>query len=226
MCTKPLINDGIIGRPMPKPGEHIVTEDAYIRYHLTVSPRSHHLEDYVYAVVDRWEWLNDLAEKQYPKDAPRNLEGDTLELYKDEVGIVLGTEDAVELMTPERGYPSMPGNVICTPKEELSTSSWKARGLPTDAAARKATPVYSGFMKYFPLAMAEVARLSMKGNEQHNPGQPLHWDRSKSGDELDAAMRHGLEAGTIDTDGERHSAKFAWRAMANLEKELEAANGA
>lgn len=95
--------------------------------------------------------------------------------------------------------------------------------LTTDAKERKATPVYSGFVKYFPQAMAAVAVLSAAGNEQHNPGKPLHWDRSKSGDELDAAMRHLLEAGTIDTDGIRHSAKLAWRAMANLEKELERA---
>lgn len=94
--------------------------------------------------------------------------------------------------------------------------------IPTDAKARKALPVYSGFVKYFPDAMIAVAHLSMVGNEQHNPGKPLFWDRSKSGDELDACMRHLMEAGTIDTDGVRHSAKAAWRAMANLQKELEA----
>lgn len=97
--------------------------------------------------------------------------------------------------------------------------------LPTDAQERKNIPVYSGFVKYFPLAMIAVAELSKKGNDQHNPGKPLHWDRSKSGDETDALMRHLLEAGTIDTDGIRHSAKVAWRAMANLEKELEAERG-
>ena len=53
-------------------------------------------------------------------------------------------------------------------------------------------------------------------------GKPLHWDRMKSGDELDALMRHLFEAGKIDTDGQRHSAKVCWRALANLEKELEA----
>lgn len=98
--------------------------------------------------------------------------------------------------------------------------------LTTDAAERKASPVYSGFVKYFPLAMVEVARCSKAGNDQHNPGTPLHWDRSKSGDELDACMRHLMEAGGIDTDGVRHSTKAAWRAMANLEKELEAARKA
>lgn len=86
---------------------------------------------------------------------------------------------------------------------------------------RKNTPVYSGVLKYFPLALQEIARVSKAGNDQHNPGKPLHWDRSKSGDELDALTRHLLEAGQIDTDGQRHSAKLAWRALSNLQKELE-----
>lgn len=96
--------------------------------------------------------------------------------------------------------------------------------LPTDAKARKDIPIYSGFIKYFPLAMAAVAELSRKGNDQHNPGKPLHWDRSKSGDELDALMRHLVDeaAGTsVDTDGVLHLTKTAWRAMAALQKVLE-----
>lgn len=93
--------------------------------------------------------------------------------------------------------------------------------LPTDPKERKDVPIYSGVIKYFPDALAAIAELSRKGNDQHNPGKPLHWDRSKSGDELDALMRHLVEAGTIDTDGVRHSAKVAWRALANLQKEIE-----
>lgn len=96
--------------------------------------------------------------------------------------------------------------------------------LPTDAKQRKDVPIYSGVLKYFPNALAAVAACSKAGNDQHNPGKPLHWDRSKSGDELDALTRHLMEAGTVDTDGIRHSAKVAWRALANLEKELEKAN--
>lgn len=91
----------------------------------------------------------------------------------------------------------------------------------SEAQSRKDTPVFSGVLQYFPKALAEVARVSRIGNEQHNPGSPLHWDRSKSGDELDALTRHLMDAGTLDTDGTRHSAKVAWRALANLEKELE-----
>ena len=86
---------------------------------------------------------------------------------------------------------------------------------------RKQTPIYSGVLKYFPDAIREVAQCSFVGNEQHNPNTPLHWDRSKSGDELDALTRHLLEAGTMDSDGIRHSAKVAWRALANLQKEIE-----
>ncbi len=109
------------------------------------------------------------------------------------------------------------GNPRCAPSAEGSAV------LPSDAAARKQVPIYSGVLNYFPRALAAVAAVSVVGNEQHNPGKPLHWDRSKSGDELDALTRHLMEAGTVDVDGLRHSAKLAWRALANLEKELEAA---
>jgi hypothetical protein len=91
------------------------------------------------------------------------------------------------------------------------------------AQERKERPLYSGVLKYFPDALLEVAHTSYKGNEQHHPGQPLHWDRSKSTDEADACARHLMQAGTLDTDGVRHSAKAAWRALALLQKEIEAA---
>ena len=93
--------------------------------------------------------------------------------------------------------------------------------LPTDASERKTIPIATGFIDYFPLAIIAVAELSRIGNDQHNPGKPLHWDRSKSGDESDALMRHFLQRGTVDTDKVRHSTKVAWRALALLQKELE-----
>ena len=86
---------------------------------------------------------------------------------------------------------------------------------------RKERPIFSGVLRYFPDALLEVAYTSWIGNEQHNPGQPLHWDRTKSKDEADALVRHLLEAGTLDTDGVRHSAKLCWRALALLQKEIE-----
>ena len=87
---------------------------------------------------------------------------------------------------------------------------------------RKEFPVATGVLDYFPDAIMTVSRVSFIGNQQHNPGKPLHWDRSKSTGEADALLRHFIQRGTIDTDGVRHSAKVAWRALALLQKEIEA----
>ncbi len=98
--------------------------------------------------------------------------------------------------------------------------------IKSKAQKRKDIPVFSGVLNYFPDAILAIASCSKKGNDQHNPNKPLHWDRSKSGDEKDALTRHLIESGTIDTDGIRHSTKVAWRSLANLQKELEEAGEA
>ena len=92
--------------------------------------------------------------------------------------------------------------------------------LPNDHAERKGTPIATGVLDYFPRALAEIARVSKAGNDQHNPGTPLHWDKTKSLDHADCIVRHLLDRGTVDSDGQRHSAKVAWRALALLETEL------
>ena len=97
--------------------------------------------------------------------------------------------------------------------------------LPTSAEARKATPITTGVLDYFPAALAEVARVSRAGSEQHNPGEPVRWARDKSFDHADCISRHLMERGTRDSDGTRHSAKLAWRALALLQEELEAEAG-
>lgn len=94
-------------------------------------------------------------------------------------------------------------------------------GLTDDPKERKDTPMCTGVIDYFPDALAEVSRVSKAGNDQHNPGQPLHWDKSKSTDEADSLVRHLIQRGTLDTDGMRHSAKVAWRALALLQREIE-----
>ncbi len=93
--------------------------------------------------------------------------------------------------------------------------------LPTVAAERKEYPIVTGVLDYFPDAIAEVAHVSWYGSQQHNPGAPMHWDRSKSTDEADALARHLVDRGTLDSDGLRHTAKVAWRALALLQKEIE-----
>ena len=93
--------------------------------------------------------------------------------------------------------------------------------LPSDATERKALPICTGVLDYFPRALAAVAACSKKGNDQHNPGQPLHWAKEKSTDHADCIVRHLLDRGTVDSDGILHSTKVAWRALALLEIELE-----
>lgn len=89
----------------------------------------------------------------------------------------------------------------------------KEVGLPEEAEARKAIPVYTAFVRYFPDAIVEVAKQSVKGNLQHNTPDKIWWDKSKSTDELDSLMRHLIEEDWV---------AVAWRAMANLQRECDA----
>lgn len=91
-----------------------------------------------------------------------------------------------------------------------------------DKQARKERPMARGCLDYFPDALAEVAHVSLVANEQHNPGEPLHWAKEKSTDEADALLRHLVDRGKIDNDGLRHSAKVAWRGLALLQREIDA----
>lgn len=112
-------------------------------------------------------------------------------------------------------------DILDGPPATTSSSTSAKQYLPSGAAERKRIPLYSGLVKYFPDALVAVASLSYIGNQQHNPGAKLHWDRTKSQDQEDTLLRHLFEAGTVDSDGVRHSTKVAWRALALLQLELE-----
>ena len=106
-------------------------------------------------------------------------------------------------------------------KEEEALGS---RLFSDDAATRKGFPVFTGVFMYFPDAIAAVANVSKLGNDQHNPGQPLHWAREKSTDQMDTASRHMMDHGTgftKDSDGAYHLAKAAWRILAELQLTIE-----
>lgn len=107
----------------------------------------------------------------------------------------------------------------CAGQSELLS---QRAGRTTTPTVRKTFPVATGVLDYFPDAIKAIANCSYVGNQQHNPGSQLHWDRSTSTDEADAMIRHFIERGTVDSDGVRHSTKVAWRALALLQKELEA----
>lgn len=101
--------------------------------------------------------------------------------------------------------------------------------LPRDSATRKEYPIYSGVIRYFPAALAEVARVSKIGNDKHNQGQEMHHARGKSLDHADCQVRHMIdaaEAGGRDADGVPELAYKAWRALAELQEWLEKNDGA
>lgn len=72
-------------------------------------------------------------------------------------------------------------------------SAPKILTLPTDSATRKEYPVLSGCIKYFPAALAGVAKVSKAGNDKHNPGEELHHARGKSMDHGDCIVRHLMD---------------------------------
>lgn len=95
--------------------------------------------------------------------------------------------------------------------------------LPTDDRMRKMVRAFQGFVCYFPDATALVAYLSKVANEQHNPGEPMHWAKEKSQEELDSLMNHLMDLASKgelsqDSDGVLDAIKVAWRGMANLQR--------
>lgn len=98
--------------------------------------------------------------------------------------------------------------------------------LPPDSKSRKEFPLYSGVMKYFPDALLAISHVSYVGNVQHNgPNAPLHWAKEKSADEPDALSRHLVELAAgqkLDTDGVPLLWKVGWRALAFIQRSIEA----
>ena len=90
--------------------------------------------------------------------------------------------------------------------------------LPTDSAERKGVPLHAGVMRYFPAALAAVARVSKAGNDKHNgKGSPLQHTRGLSMDHADCILRHlmDMEEQPIDPiSGLPEVFNVAWRALA------------
>lgn len=107
---------------------------------------------------------------------------------------------------------------IPTPRE-----AWFDMYLTNDKQARKEAPLARGLFGYFPNACLHVAHVSFVANAQHNPGEPMQWAVGKSQDEPDCELRHMLDAmgaSAFDDDGLLHKAKKAWRAIADLERDI------
>ena len=101
----------------------------------------------------------------------------------------------------------------------ITSTGRSSQAEASDAEERKATPVYSGVIKYFPDAIREISKVSFNGTKQHHPDKDMFWDKTKSTDHSDSMMRHLMdhEDNPIDDDGGLHLAKCAWRALANLQ---------
>lgn len=93
-----------------------------------------------------------------------------------------------------------------------------------DHATRKATPLYAGVHRYFPAALAGVARVSLSGSRQHHGSESLWDDRTKSNDDADCLLRHLRDSEIGDgMDGDvPHIDKVAWRALRLAQKWHEA----
>ncbi len=102
---------------------------------------------------------------------------------------------------------------------ELTKRTSSQAILSTDSVERKNTPMYSGLLMYFPLALAAVARHSKRSNDKHNKGEPLHWSREKSDDHMDCIIRHATDVEHYNADiGEYEEAcALAWRSLAKLQ---------
>jgi|ERR1017187_3613876 hypothetical protein len=97
--------------------------------------------------------------------------------------------------------------------------------LPTDNAKRKGLPLWDYLFNYFFDAFMAEVDVAVKGNQQHNPGESLHWAREKSTDQLNTALRHQADYAQgqkKDTDGCWHLAKAIWRLKAQLQLDIEA----
>jgi hypothetical protein len=138
------------------------------------------------------------------------------------IGVAANCSHSVH--TPFIGEPAPSPAIPAAKGSPLPAHLTLVPRLPSQPEARKAMPIATGVIDYFPDALMDVAALSKIGNDQHNPGLPLHWSRGKSDDHPDCLMRHFIDRGTLDTDGVRHSAKVAWRALAILQLEIEKAN--
>jgi hypothetical protein len=109
--------------------------------------------------------------------------------------------------------------------------------LPTDSLERKNYPIHRGCLRYFPAALAGVAKTSKLGNDKHNLGEEMHHDRNKSMDHGDCVMRHlmdvedllsALQRGDANTTAQdvlNEVNQMAWRALA-LSQELHEKFGA
>ncbi len=115
------------------------------------------------------------------------------------------------------GFDEVPGIIRKSEPKKYRAGEWLQS---LTSAERKEVSVARALYAYFPDALALIARHSVRSNERHNPGQPVHWSREKSSDHEDCIGRHSI-AVAVDPDAldgtEPHIICRAWRALAALQ---------
>lgn len=104
--------------------------------------------------------------------------------------------------------------------EPVAESPASTRVIPDDDK-RDNYPLFDVLFGYFPAAMCELARWSKVGNEQHNPGEDLHWSREKSTDHRNKIMRHLMDYDQRESNGFYEAVPMLWRCAALVQELLE-----
>jgi hypothetical protein len=135
----------------------------------------------------------------------------------------------------ENQTPTGPSTLYSEPT--INSTSEKKNDTPTgvnstdsDTESNNFRPVFSNddrpvdmdtVIFYWPNALKALAGLNRQGNIQHyGNADRIRWKWKVSPNHIGKLLNHLMDAGTIDSDGIRHSTKVAWRALANLENEL------
>jgi hypothetical protein len=115
-------------------------------------------------------------------------------------------------MPDNRAASDLAANAVQCPGDWLNGLS---------SAERKECAMSRGLLAYFPDALALLARHSVRMNEKHNPGEPVHWAREKSTDHEDCIVRHSaaiaVDPDSKDGDAAYHIICRLWRAAAAVQ---------
>lgn len=143
--------------------------------------------------------------------------------YSDKHGQFRGviTSAAPEMRLPYT-VVSYDGDVMCFDEREIEPVEKKAAAQPQriipDDNNREDYPLYDVLFGYFPAAMLMLAKWAKVGNDQHNPGEPLHWSRDKSGDHTNKILRHLVDYDQKESNGFYEAVPLLWRAAALVQE--------
>ena len=116
-----------------------------------------------------------------------------------------------------KGY--IPTKTVVPPKDEEDPNGIPLKQPGAKADANK-SPVTQGCLQYFPRALLEVAKVSLKGAEKYSWKGWEHVDdgQTRYNNALGRHILYEAIDGPYDSDtGELHAAQIAWNALARLE---------